>query len=153
VRSVLWPKDMHQMLGTKVPSLTFVNNTMMTLGRTWIVVLDDSRARFLTREASGTLTETAPELRLDPHAQANAGSDARRQQREKFIQGIVRTLDHACDGGACDRIMLIGPERMLSTMRKSASDKIRARLWREMAAEVDVSSESDLAGRLQPHFK
>lgn len=139
------------MLGTKVPPPPFVNHTMMTLGRTWIVVLDDSRARFFVREASGKLTEAAPELQAKVQVQTNA--DARRKEREKFILGVVGTVDAACDGGACDRIMLVGPERMLSTMRKSATDKMRARLWREMAAEQTGSSEAELAQRLAPHFK
>ena len=123
----------------------------MALGRTWIVVLDDSRARFFVREGSGRLTEAAPEVKAKLHAQANA--DARRNEREKFILGVVATVDAACDGGACDRIMLVGPERMLRIMRKSASDKMRARLWREMAAELDGNTEAELARRLAPHFR
>ena len=126
---------------------------MMALGRTWIVVLDDSRARFFTRETSGRLTEAAPELHSTLRAQPSGNGDERRTEREKFIRGIVSKLDSACDGGACDRIMLVGPERMLRTLRKSSTDKIRARLWREMAAEVANSSEAELAQRLAPHFR
>jgi hypothetical protein len=141
------------MLGTKVPSLTFVNHTMMALARTWIVVLEDSRARFFVRELSGRLTPAAAEQSLHSRAAASATPDARRKQRETFVRNVVDTLDDACDSGACDQIMLVGPERMLSTMRKSATDKIRARLWREMAAELNGGSERDLAQRLAPHFK
>lgn len=141
------------MLGTKVPSLPLVNHTMTTPGRTWIVVLDDSRANFFVREASGRLNEAAPELSSGLQADANASPDSRRKQREKFILAIVAALNRACDTGACDRIMFVGPERMLSTMRRSASDKIRARLWREMAAELTGNSETELAQRLAPHFK
>lgn len=124
---------------------------MMALGRTWIVLLDDSRARFFVREGSGRLTEAAPELKA-VHAKG-AGPEARRKEHGRFILAVVGALDTACDRAACERIMLVGPERMLSTMRKAASDKIRARLWREMAAELTGNSEADLAQRLAPHFR
>jgi len=126
---------------------------MMALGRTWIAVLDDSRARFFVRELSGRLSEAAPTLHVAPRTEMNRQPETRHNEREKFILGIVATLDSACDGGACDRIMLVGPERMLSTLRKSSTDKIRARLWREMAAEPADSSEAELAERLAPHFR
>src|ERR1041385_2825629 len=124
---------------------------MATIGRTWIVVLDDSRARFYRRERSGTLVEAAPAI--DGDLRDGGDNSPRREQREALLRKAVRTLDQACDGSACDRLLVIGPERVLSGFRKLASDKIRARLWRERASEAASLPPEAIVQTVEPYFR
>ena len=127
---------------------------MGAFGRTLIVVLEDSRARFLRREDAGQFAEAMPAVSVGPHS-GNGGASAedRTERRRKFLKAAMTALDEACDGSECDRLIAVGPERMLSAFRKAASDKVRVRLWREAAAEVSDLSDGELEQRLAPHFR
>jgi hypothetical protein len=118
-----------------------------------IVVLDDSRARFLRREDSGRFAEAMPDI-SDGADRENDGAIADRpQRRRKFLQAVMTALDGCCDRSECDRLIAVGPERMLSAFRKAASDRVRVRLWRESAAEVKDLNDGELDERLAPHFR
>jgi len=118
-----------------------------------IVVLDDSRARFLRREDSGRFVEAIPDVSAGFDRANGDGSVDRMQWRAKFLRAVMTTLDRACDGSECDRLIAVGSERMLSAFRKAASDKVRVRLWREAAAEVKDLNDGELGERLAPHFR
>ncbi|HSC20020.1 MAG TPA: host attachment protein [Rhizomicrobium sp.] len=124
---------------------------MATFGRTLIVVLDDSRARFYRREASGELADGLPEVTSGIDA---ADAPAQRSAKRKdFLRTVMAALDEACDRSECDRLVAVGPERMLSAFRKASPDKVRVRLWREAAMEMDGLEKSELEQRLAPHFR
>jgi Protein required for attachment to host cells len=125
---------------------------MTAFGRTWIVVLDDSGAQFYRREPSGYLVEEMPALASGLRNAATYKPDERRIERQAFLRAVMAALDGACDRNECDRILVVAPERMLGAFRRSASDKVRARLWREMAAELGDASGGELEKRLAPHF-
>jgi NAD(P)H-flavin reductase len=117
-----------------------------------IVVLNDSRARFLKREDSGKYAEALPDV-SDGADREDGGSADRTERRRKFLHAVVATLDQACDRNEYDRLIAVGPERMLSAFRKAASDKVRVRLWREAAADVKHLNDGELEKRLAPHFR
>lgn len=118
------------------------------------MVLDDSRARFLRRENAGRFADVMPAVSAGPHSGNGAASaENRTERRRKFLQAAMVALDEACDGSECDRLIAVGPERMLSAFRKAASDKVRVRLWREAAAEVANLNDGELEKRLAPHFR
>jgi protein required for attachment to host cells len=130
-----------------------INHRMEKFGRTMIVVLDDSRARFLRREDAGRFAEAMADVSAGSDRKGDGASADRMHRRREFLQSVMAKLDEACDGSACDRIIAVGPERMLSAFRKAASDKVRVRLWRETAAELNDLNDSELEKRLAPHFR
>lgn len=65
----------------------------------------------------------------------------------------MSTLEAACDRSECDRLMAVGPERMLGAFRKASPDKVRVRLWREAAMEAGDLERPELQSRLAPHFR
>jgi hypothetical protein len=139
------------MTGTKVPFCPFDIHTMIAIGRTWIVVLDDSGARFLRREPSGKWTQPAAEI-------TSAAADAftpeiRRAARQQFLQRVMAAADGACDRGECDRIVTMGPERLLRSFRKAATDRVRVRLWRERAGEVSSLTDEEIVKSVEQYFR
>jgi hypothetical protein len=124
---------------------------MIAIGRTWIVVLDDSGARFLRREPSGKWTQPAAEI-------ASAAADAftpetRRAARQQFLQRVMTAVDHACDRSECDRVVTMGPERLLRSFRKAATDRVRVRLWRERAGEVSLLTDEEIVKSVEQYFR
>jgi protein required for attachment to host cells len=115
-----------------------------------IVVLDDSRARFFRRESSGKLVDGMGEVAAGAAGSAPA---ERAEERRQFFARVMSSLNDACDRSECDRLMTVGPERMLGAFRKAASDKVRVRLWREAAMDVHNATIADLEQRLAPHFR
>jgi hypothetical protein len=130
-----------------------INHRMAKFGRTLIVVLDDSRARFLRREDSGKYAEAIPDVTDGAACEDGGPSADRSQRRRKFLYAVMTTLDRACDRSEFDHLIAVGPERMLSAFRKAASDKVRVRLWREAAAEVKELNDGEVEKRLAPHFR
>jgi hypothetical protein len=124
---------------------------MIAIGRTWVVVLDDSGARFLRREPSGKWTQPAAEI-------ASAAADAftpetRRAARQQFLQRVMTAVDHACDRSECDRVVTMGPERLLRSFRKAATDRVRVRLWRERAGEVSSLTDEEIVKSVEQYFR
>jgi len=115
------------------------------------VVLDDSRERFYRRETSGKLADGMPEITSG--IDAASGPAQRSAARRHFMQAVMSTLEDACDRSECDRMMAIGPERLLSAFRKASPDKVRVRLWREAAMDVADLGRPELEARLAPHFR
>jgi hypothetical protein len=139
--------------GTNIPNAMLRVQRMAKFESTLIVVVDDSRARFLRREDSGRFAEAMPDVNHGPDRENGGASADRAQRRRKFLQSVMTTLDRACDRSECDRLIAVGPERMLSAFRNAASDKVRVRQWRESAEEVKALNESELDRRLAPHFR
>ena len=117
-----------------------------------IVVLDDSRARFLRREDSGRFAKAMPDVSAAERKDNSASGD-RTQRRREFLRAVMVVLDQACDRNQWDRLIAVGPERMLSAFRKAASDKVRVRLWREAATEPNGLNDIELEKRLAPLFR
>jgi protein required for attachment to host cells len=126
---------------------------MMASGRTWIVVLDDSRARFFKREISGTILEAAPELKVADIGGYAQTPQSRRAARDGLLREALATTNLACERNECDRIVVIAPDRVLTAFRKLAPDKVRARLWRERAGEVAALSPDDIAQSVEVYFR
>jgi hypothetical protein len=124
---------------------------MTAIGRTWIVVLDDSRARFLRRDGSGNWTAAVAEI---PSAAAGAFTpEIRRAAREQFIRKVISVVDKACGGNQCDSIVTIGPERLLRNFRNAATDRVRVRLWRERAADTSSMTDQEIAKLVERYFR
>jgi protein required for attachment to host cells len=139
--------------GTKIPFIKFENHTMATFGRTWIVVLDDSRARFFRREQSGSLTQAAPDVIGSGGDDQPPTPESRKLARDKVLRATLETVDAACTHSECERIVVMAPERLLGVFRRNASDKVRVRLWRERASEVSALSTEDIAQSLEMYFR
>ena len=123
---------------------------MMASGRTWIVVLDDSRARFFRRELSGALVEAAQEKTADDRDHL---AQSRRTARDGVLREAMAATEAACDRNECDRIVVVAPERLLGAFRRQASDRVRARLWRERASEVSAMSANEIAQSIDAYFR
>jgi hypothetical protein len=124
---------------------------MTSFGRTLIVVLDESRVRFFRRESSGKLADGLPQVAAGV---TGAGGLADRKERQRrFLGEVMEALAAACNRSECDRLMVVGPDRMLSAFRKNAPDKVRARFWREAAMDVKNLGQDELEQRLAPHFR
>jgi protein required for attachment to host cells len=126
---------------------------MMASGRTWIVVLDDSRARFFKREISGSLTESASEVNVGGSEGRAPATASRRAERDRLLHEALGTVEKACARNECERIVVIAPERMLSAFRKQASDNVRVRLWRERADEMTRLSAEDIGQSVDVYFR
>jgi hypothetical protein len=137
--------------GTKVPFAPFVIHTMTAIGRTWIVALDDSRARFLRRDGSGEWTQAAAGI---PSAVESVFTlEIRRAAREQFMRKVIGLVDDACDRNECDSVISVGPERLLRSFRNAATDRVRVRLWRERASEVSFLTDEDVAKLVERYFR
>ena len=130
-----------------------VNHRMPSFGRTLIVVLDESRVRFFRRESSGRLANGLPQVAADGDDNGAGGLADRRERQQQFLGEVMEALDTACNRSECDRLMVVGPDRMLSAFRKTAPDKVRARFWREAAMDVRDIGQDELEKRIGPHFR
>jgi protein required for attachment to host cells len=126
---------------------------MASFGRTLIVVLDESRVRFFRRESSGKLADGLPEVAAEAGSKGAGGLADRKERQQRFLGEVMEALDTACNRSECDRLMVVGPDRMLSAFRKTAPDKVRARFWREAAMDVKDIGQDELEKRLGPHFR
>jgi hypothetical protein len=124
---------------------------MTTFGRTWIAVLGNPRVRFLRREPPGSWIEAAPDIALD--ADGGATPEGRRAAREMLLRSATAALDGACERNQCDRIVVVAPERLLRGFRKIATDRVRVRLWRERAGEVDSLSDAEIGTSVEAYFR
>lgn len=124
---------------------------MAAYERTFVLVIDEERARFYARNDSGSLRESlqAIPLALPPHASA----EIRRHARLKFLQSVATALSGAADRAEFERLIAIAPERTLMLFRKHAPDKVRARLWRERANELVIESDEQIAKWIAPYFR
>jgi protein required for attachment to host cells len=125
---------------------------MAAFGRTLIVVLDESRARFFRRESSGRFSDGMPEVTSGPHGSSNSHQQ-RAEQRTRYLQAVMSGVERACDRSECDHLVVVGPERMLGAFRRAATEKVRVRLWREAAMNVKDVTASELEKRLAGHFR
>ncbi|MFL6691101.1 MAG: hypothetical protein ACJ8IR_13105 [Alphaproteobacteria bacterium] len=123
---------------------------MMATGKTWIVVLDDLRARFLRLDAPPRWTGGAPEIASDLN---KARPEERRIARAKLLQQAMAVVDGACDRNQCERIVVVAPERLLRSFRAVATDRVRVRLWRERAAETASLTDEEIVQSLEGYFR
>jgi len=124
---------------------------MVAYERTFVVVIDDAHARFFRRNESGELAESLPEIALA--IQPGATPEANRQARSRFLDSVIDALGHACDTAQFERLVVLAPERMLRLFHSKASDKIRARLWRERAHEDGKASLTEIKILIEPYFR
>ena len=73
-------------------------------------------------------------------------------ERDKVLRAALETVDAACTHNECERLVVVAPGRVLTGFRKHASDKVRARLWRERASEVSALSTDDIAKSMEMYF-
>jgi hypothetical protein len=124
---------------------------MTAYERTWIVVLDDSRVRFLRHEASGGWAQAAAELATS--LPGTARPEERRNARARLMQQAMGVVDDACDRNQCDRIVIIGQERLLRNFRAAATDWVRVRLWRERAADTGSLTDEEIVKSVEGYFR
>ena len=117
-----------------------------------IVVLEDSRARFFRLENSGRLADGLPDIASGIDGSTGLPAE-RTEKRKRYLTAVMTAVEQACEGNECDRLMAVGPERMLSAFRRAASDKVKVRLWREAAMNVRDATAAELEARLAPHFR
>jgi protein required for attachment to host cells len=137
--------------GTIRVSFQFLFHTMVAYERTFVVVIDDTRARFFERTPGGELVEALQNVPLV--VTSKGGADARKQARMNFLQSTIGTLSAACNGAGFERLVVIAPERMLSLFRRQIPDTLRARLWRERANETAIVSKEDIARLIALYFR
>ena len=123
---------------------------MVVYERTFVVVIDDAHARFFRRSNSGELAESLPGIALATGPRATP--EANRQARLRFLNSVIDALGQACDTAQFERLVVVAPERMLRLFRNKASDKIRARQWRESAHETGGTTADDIKMLIEPYF-
>ena len=140
-----------------------------------IVVFDSAKARFLERGTDGRLHPLNEwQSGLHAHVQdlvtdkpgrsfASAHSGARhsyespddlhKQEKHRFVQKLVETLDDAFDQGAFRRLVIAAPERSLGEFHKLAPAKLRALVMHEIPKDLVRYPDHELDERLQPYLK
>lgn len=134
--------------------------------RTWIVVADGSRARFLevgedprtlvpTEQTEMTAAEArrpTRDLVTDKPGRgfASAGSDARhafepthdihKMQKHDFTARLAEVLDRACEEGRFDRLVLVAPPRSLGELRTLLSARVKNTVAHEVGRDLTGST-------------
>lgn len=133
--------------------------------RTWIVVMDSSRACFwlLTHDANGQrcLEEAAPPLLSHIHAHSgdvladsggryNRGgmgigqhnmfeshSDPHKQEKHAFVYEVAAYLKHAHDTGTFERLAIVAPVRTIGEFHTSLQHHgLHQAVWREISKDL-----------------
>src|SRR6185437_1305582 len=97
-----------QVAGTKFPNAMLTNHTMAGFGRTLIVVLEDSRARFFRLENSGRLADGLPDIASGIDGSTGLPAE-RTEKRKRYLTAVMTAVEQACEGNECDRLMAVGP--------------------------------------------
>jgi protein required for attachment to host cells len=145
---------------------------------TWIVVADGQRARFLLREVPGAgLRPVGPGELTNPDSgkptramgtdrpgrafgdRSGARSameprvDWHRQAKENFAHRVAKEIDKAAQEGAFDRLVIVAPPATLGELRASLGDAARARIQGEMAKDLTMFADRELAEHLADILK
>lgn len=144
--------------------------------RTWIVVADGARARFLTASEDGDkLVPALPadmvapmnrrptrELKSDKPGRSYSSSrsgvrhsfeppqDYRKLEKHRFCAAVAEALDKASESKAFDRLVLVAPRRSLGELRGLLPDRVKARIDREVAKDLTNETPARLWLHLKP---
>lgn len=144
--------------------------------RTWIVVADGARARFLIAAEDGktlvparTADMVAPasrrrtsDLVSDQPGRSFSSSrggmrhafeaphDHHKLEKHKFSAALAELLDGACLRKEFDRLILVAPRRSLGELRGLLSDRVRRCILQEIAKDLTGVTPSTLWRHLRP---
>ena len=127
--------------------------------RTWIVVADGARARFLLNEGPGKgLTLALPDGLSVPHpptreiGAARPGrvfesadssrhameprADWHRFEKQQFARGVARIIDRAAGERSFDRLVLIAPPKTLGDLRAALGQASRDAIHTDVAKDL-----------------
>ncbi|MBK1698456.1 host attachment protein [Rhodovibrio salinarum] len=139
--------------------------------RTWILVADGARARFLENHGPGKGLEAALDSEMQQHLPPNRelvtdkpgrGSspasggrhavaprtDWHTFEKERFAHQVAETLDHARTEGRFDRLVLVAPPKTLGWLREQLSKPTYAKVTGEIAKDLTNASDADLKEQL-----
>ena len=148
----------------------------MKATRTWVVVADGAKARFLRNDGPGkglAAAGIAPREAKPPPTRA-LGSDRpgrvhdrmgrtrhameppadwHRFEKAAFARGVAATVNHACQAGRFDRLVLVAPSKTLGALRaalgKSATQRITVELPKDLTGLDDREIAAHLDGILR----
>ncbi len=140
--------------------------------RTWIVVADGARARFLVNEGPGRgLSEALPEKTGAPlrptreygtdrpgrvfesadgarHAM-EPRVDWHRFEKQRFARSVARVIDRGANDRSFDRLILIAPPKTLGDLRAVLGHASRDAVHGELAKDLTKVSIHDLPAHLK----
>lgn len=141
--------------------------------RTWIVVADGQRARFLLNDGPGKgLQPTGPQELTNPdsgkptrglgtdkpgrafadHSGTRSAMEPRadwhRQSKQIFAHHVAKAIDKAAQDAVFDRLVIVAPPATLGELRTSLGEAAAARIQGELAKDLTMFSVHDLAGHL-----
>ena len=144
--------------------------------KTWIVVADGARARFLRpEEGSAKLVPTGPadlvapqsrqrsrDLKSDRPGRSFSASrsgvrhafepphDYHKLEKHRFMAKLAEALDDACGRHAFDDLILVAPRRSLGELRGLLSKRVQKSVREEVAKDLTNEPPSRLRHRLGP---
>ncbi len=140
--------------------------------RTWIVVADGTRARFLVNEGPGRgLSEALPEeagaplpptreLGTDRPGRVFESADGARHameprvdwhrfEKQRFARSVARVIDRGANDRSFDRLILIAPPKTLGDLRAVLGHASRDAVHGELAKDLTKVSIHDLPAHLK----
>jgi len=144
--------------------------------RTWIVVADGARARFLTASEDGSKLipardtdmvapmnrRPARDLKTDKPGRSYSSSrsgvrhalepphDYHKLEKHLFSAALAKALQEASEGKAFDRLVLVAPRRSLGELRGLLSDQVKKQIDQEIAKDLTNETAARLWRHLQP---
>jgi len=144
--------------------------------RTWIVVADGARARFLTASEDGSKLipardtdmvapmnrRPARDLKTDKPGRSYSSSrsgvrhalepphDYHKLEKHRFSAALAKALQEASEGKAFDRLVLVAPRRSLGELRGLLSDQVKKQIDQEIAKDLTNETAARLWRHLQP---
>ena len=140
--------------------------------RTWIVIADGAKARFLLNRGPGKGLEPAeiPDLSVELAATHEIGADRPGRVHDRFGPGrhamapradwhqqdkalfageVARILNRAAQGGAFDRLVLVAPAKTLGELRHGLDAPAAARVTGELTKDLIHLTDRDLPEHLE----
>lgn len=144
--------------------------------RTWIVVADGARARFLAASEDGSKLiparvadmvaplnrRPARDLKSDKPGRSYSSSrdgvrhafepphDYHKIEKHRFSAEVAEALHRASEGKAFDRLVLVAPRRSLGELRGLLSDRVKKQIDREIAKDLTNETAARLWRQIQP---
>lgn len=144
--------------------------------RTWVVVADGARARFLMASGDGNTLiparasdmvaplnrRPARALKSDKPGRSYSSSrggmrhalepphDYHKIEKHRFSAAVAEALHEASEGNAFDRLVLVAPHRSLGELRSLLSDRVRRQVDQEIAKDLTNAPPARLWRHLQP---
>lgn len=135
--------------------------------RTWIVVADGAKARFLLNQGPGKGLETAPagDMSADHAATRALGTDRpgrvhdrmgparhamapradwHEQEKTLFADAVAGVLNKSAQAGAFDRLVLVAPAKTLGELRRELDGKTAALVTGELTKDLTQVTDRDL---------